>query len=366
MTKAKNALLSALLLCLASALCFVAAEVAWRLLKGVPLLSRDHLIQQSLDLIHATSRSMVHDPQVGWRLKEHTKIREGIVNGLDMNITTGEYGLRMSQPDIIPPATGSILAVGDSFTAGSGVRDEQAWPAVLERSIGQRIANGAAGGYGVDQIVLRAEQLLPVLRPTTVIVGILSQDILRTAYSLFGGGYKPYFVFEDGAAVLKGLPVPVVASMPLKLDPVRSMLGYSHIVDSAIKALGLQQWWIDNRLRYRQVHDHDEAVKISCYLMERLARLKTAESIRVVVVVMYGAGEIEASPAPWFVPPVIACAKQEGLEVLDTYEPIRAVLQRDRNAFVPLWLNEGGVLGHLSAQGNRFVADLVQRTFFAR
>jgi hypothetical protein len=366
MNKIKAAILSALLLLFTTGLCLIVAEGTWRLMKGVPLLSRDNLVQQSLDLIRATTGIMVHDPQVGWRLKENTETRGKVLGGLEINMSTGAYGLRMNQRAVRQPSRGGILAVGDSFTAGSGVLDEDAWPARIEILSGQPVENGAAGGYGVDQIVLRTEQLLPALQPKTLIIGILSQDTLRNNYEIYGGGYKPYFVIESGKAVLKGVPVPMIDVTPIEVDWLRSFLGYSHLVDSAVKAFGLQQWWVDNRLRYKKVHEDKVGVEISCHLMRRLAELKTAQGIRVIVVMMYGAGEIEASPAPWFVPPVIACAKQEGLEVLDTYESTRAVLQRDRGTFVELWLNEGGQLGHLSPKGNQFVADLLYRTFLAR
>lgn len=355
--KLRGAILSAALLAAFSLISVVGAELVWRWLKDVPLGSRDNLIQQALDIVRANSHVMAHDPMLGWRLKDDVLVPNG-------GFTTGQLGVRMNESAIRPLRTGGILAVGDSFTAGSGVRDDEAWPARLEALVGQPVANGAAGAYGVDQMVLRAEQLLPVVNPQTLIVGILGQDSLRNNYSVYGGGYKPYFAIEGGKAVLKGVPAPLVAAEPLKLGPLRRMLGHSYMIDAGVKALGLQQWWIDNRLRYKQVHPDKVGVDISCHLMERLAALKQAKQIRIIVLMMYGAGEIEAKPAPWFGPPVIACAKQRGLEAIDSYDAVRAVLERDRNAFVALWLDEGGQLGHLSIKGNQFIAELLARTFF--
>jgi hypothetical protein len=147
---------------------------------------------------------------------------------------------------------------------------------------------------------------------------------------------------------------------------VRTIFAHSHVVDSGIKALGLQQWWIDNRARYKQVHPDPVGVDISCQLMARLAALKKAEGLRVIVLMLYGAANIEGQPAPWLGPPVVACARAQGLEAIDSYDPFRAVLQRDRREFVGLWLDEGGQLGHLSPEGHRFMAELLARTFFPR
>ncbi|MBL8705852.1 MAG: hypothetical protein JNM30_13445 [Rhodospirillales bacterium] len=357
MSKAKAAALSTALLLVSTVLCLVLAEIGWRLVKGVKLGARDNLVQQALDLVRTHTGSMVHDPLIGWRLRDDLRLAY---------LTTGAEGVRMNQKAAAPLRSGGILAVGDSFTVGSGVNDDETWPARLEALTGRPVANAAAGAYGVDQIVLRAEQLLPVLRADTLVVGLLSQDSLRNNFSVFGGGYKPYFTIEGGKAVLQGVPVPKVEAAPLALGPVRAVLGHSHLMDSAVKALGLQQWWIDNRLRYKKIHDDKVGVAISCLLMARLADRSKSEGLRVIVVMMYGAGEIEGTPAPWFASDVVACARQHGLEVTDTYGPIRAVLQRDRAAFVDLWLDEGGQLGHPSAKGQQFVADLLYRNHFAR
>ncbi|MBV8191138.1 MAG: hypothetical protein JO339_28125 [Alphaproteobacteria bacterium] len=74
-------------------------------------------------------------------------------------------GLRSSGEKLIS-SDGSILAVGDSFTYGDEVLDEEAWPAQLQRLTGRRVLNGGVTGYGFDQIVLRAEQLAIIHEPS--------------------------------------------------------------------------------------------------------------------------------------------------------------------------------------------------------
>src|SRR5471032_2204184 len=75
---------------------------------------------------------------------------------------------------------GSILAVGDSFTYGDEVRDQESWPAQLQRITGRHVLNGGVTGYGFDQIVLRAEQLAAVHKPFIIIVSFIPEDIKRT------------------------------------------------------------------------------------------------------------------------------------------------------------------------------------------
>jgi hypothetical protein len=54
------------------------------------------------------------------------------------------------------------------------------------------------------------------------------------------------------------------------------------------------------------------------------------------------------------------------MDVVDSYKPTRDILEKDRQAFVRLWLNEGGQLGHLSVVGNEFIAKLVKAKFDER
>ena len=80
------------------------------------------------------------------------------------------------------------------------MRDEGTWPAHLERMTGVPVLNGAVGGYATDQIIMRAEQPLPLVRPKTLIVGFLEKISHRSGHSSFGAS-KPYFTLENGGLV---------------------------------------------------------------------------------------------------------------------------------------------------------------------
>jgi len=273
--------------------------------------------------------------------------------------------VRLNEPKLAPLRTGGVLVVGDSLTAGPKVLDSQTWSAQLEAMTGKPVINAAVGAYGVDQMVLRAESLLDEVRPTTLIVGILSQASLRNSFTLFGGGHKPYFVNQNGEAVLKGVPVPSIDDRPPRLGLMRNVLGHFYIVAAAFDHLGMHDWWINGRYGYVQSYSNEDGVVISCLLMERLAALRDTRKLRIIVLMLYGAAEVEQKPAPWFATSVIGCARQDGLETLDTYPAYRAVLERDRAAFVELWIDEGGVLGHFTPKGHAFIAALLHDAFFA-
>ena len=72
------------------------------------------------------------------------------------------------------------IVLGDSFTYGWGVNNDDPWPKVLERSLRDvEIANlGAPGGYPRSYADL-AEKAIPLLRPDLVIVAVVQSDDLN-------------------------------------------------------------------------------------------------------------------------------------------------------------------------------------------
>jgi hypothetical protein len=293
---------------------------------------------------------LVADSQLGWRpISHHTSHSASFL--------TGEYGVRMNSDALAAVPQKAILAVGDSFTAGSEVGNAESFPAHLEQLLGTPVVNAASGGWGVDQMVLRAEQLAPVVHPSTVIVGILDQDILRNNFRLYGGGYKPYFVIEGGELVLRGTPVPAFAGTRGDLGFWRSLLGHSYFLDSMARQLGLMSTWIDDSRRYEKVHD--DGPQVSRLLMRRLARLREQHGFNVLVVMLYGKDAVEQyRTRPEWIEPTLQGAQESGVPLLDMLpilqaEPAEAlktyyVLQRD-----------GKTYGHMSSNGNLLVARAI-------
>ncbi len=320
---------------------------AWQ---GIPLATVDNFIIRQLDIIQTNTSVMVHDPLIGWRLKDNFYAKGS-------GFTTGPYGLRMNSNEIRQPAHGGILAVGDSFTAGSGVIDGDSWPAQLEKMVDRPVYNAAAGAWGVDQMVLRAEQLVPELRPQVLIVSILAGDSQRNAYEIYGGGYKPYFRIENGEAVLRGVPVPRVSARSLDVGVMRRLLGHSFLLHWTMMRLRPAEW-VHDKYRYKQIYSYEVGLDVSCHLMDRLVRLREAFNLRVIVASQYGAAQSSEKQHPLYGPRVLACARERGLETLDTHPMLKAVADQEPERFRGFWLDEGGVLGHMSAAGNRFVSEL--------
>lgn len=329
-------------------------EAGLRLAHDVPLTSTVNFLSQALDLVRVNSAALDFDRQLGWRLKE----RSGVPGS---GFTTGPQGIRTNGKPLGTLPTGAILAVGDSFTAGSGVKDEETWPAQLERRLGRPVLNAAAGAWGVDQMVLRAELLAPMVKPSALIVGILAQDSFRNSYDVYGGGAKPWFALEDGRAALKGVPVERLEGTAHSLGPVRRVLGHSYLVHWTMTRPALISRWIDHGGQYHRVMSDKDGVRVSCALMERLKAFRSKHGAEIVVVMLWGAQE-SIEPAPyWYGAEVVECARRAGHSTIDLHAPLHAIHRDDPQRFARLWIDEGGMPGHPSAEGHALTAELIWR-----
>lgn len=77
------------------------------------------------------------------------------------------------------PAGSTVLALGDSLTAGVGATPETAYPAVLQTLTGWQVVNGGVSGDTAAQALARLPGLLQDHQPRLVIVSIGGNDFLR-------------------------------------------------------------------------------------------------------------------------------------------------------------------------------------------
>jgi lysophospholipase L1-like esterase len=82
------------------------------------------------------------------------------------------------------PTSIRYLALGDSFTIGTGTSPERAFPAILAatwRAAGRSVEllNPAVNGYTTDDLIAKELLHVPVFRPTLVTLLIGANDIVR-------------------------------------------------------------------------------------------------------------------------------------------------------------------------------------------
>lgn len=337
----------------------LALEIGVRFLDGKPIFSAENFVLRVLDQVH-NPVGVHYDPRVGWVPAPNIK---------SSGFTTGEYGVRMPSKDIVPLQQGAILMVGDSFGAGSEVVDADTWPAQLERTLATQVINAAAGGYGLDQMVLRAEGLVPLLKPRVLLIQArLDYAILANQMSVSGGAPKPYFTVDEGELVLHNQPVPRAASRVREIGWA-SFLGHSYLLLYVMTRLNRLDAWLDP-MRNKLVLSDEEALRVTCLLMRRIAKLRDEAHIRVALVIQYSGDDALEPKLSWEDDRarILACAHQQGLEIADTLEVLRAVSGAgDLAAYQRLWVmhENNRIYGHMSAQGNRMIADFLAKYLFS-
>ncbi len=256
-------------------------------------------------------------------------------------------GYRLVPPiaDPRPP----ILAVGDSFTAGDEVDDREAWPAQLQGLLGRRVVNGGVTGYGVDQMVLRAERFAAHERPAAIVLSFIADDLERNAFSRIWTAPKPWFELVNGRLV-QHPPGPDDASCDA-LPFWRRMLGWSMLVESMVLRLRWQSRWLYEDER---VMENGRGWILGCPLIARLADLK----VPVLVVIQYARDEWRphphGNPEYAWTQRVSDCARKAGMQVLDTMEVLGGAVRAGG-------LDSVYREGHHSPEGNRLVAEAIAR-----
>lgn len=253
-------------------------------------------------------------------------------------VTIGDHGTRLNGNPPPRNPRPRVLVVGDSFAFGDGVSDGDTWPAVLERRTGGPVINAGMIGFGVDQAVLRAEQLVDVYAPDTIVLGFIPHDVLRCEMSYWSGFSKPYFAPDASGLRFHPAEVPT----PSLLTPVKRLLAMSLTLD---RLFTTSLHWQGPRERYA----HHQGREVACRLMERLAGLAGARPIRVVVVA-YPQEPTSLPEDTATKDAVLACARANHLLVLDLFPAFEAGSPQDR---------ERRFDRHFSVEGNRLVGTEV-------
>lgn len=198
------------------ALTHVLPENGMEAFLGIPLLPYRPEPAQVRAWIERTAQGtyVAPDPDLGWVIVPNGRTLEG-------RYEANAQGARARADVVYAPAPPAgkrrLIAVGDSFTHGDGVTNDETWVARLGALRGDvEAVNLGVPGYGTDQAVLRWRRDGAPLRADLVVLGIWPENIGRNLslvrYFLQpagGFGSKPRFV--AGAQGITVVNQPVLA-----------------------------------------------------------------------------------------------------------------------------------------------------------
>jgi len=178
-------------------------------------------------------------------------------------LTISSKGIRSNQTE--PPIneaypSTSILVVGDSFTFGDQVGNNESFPAYIESILDTRVINGGVCAYGIDQVYLRALDLLNIFSVSKLIFAFIPDDIFRNERDIFHRLYKPYFVLEDNTLSLR--PVKANAFTPFTISTFRKIAGHSLLAHNIFARSFPEYWLKGNSIGIQRVHRSGKKISV--------------------------------------------------------------------------------------------------------
>ena len=103
--------------------------------------------------------------------------------------------------------TRKILVLGDSFTWGIGVSDQERFTELLESRLGKKwqVVNAAVSGFSPIQYLLQVEQLVHLVQPEYIVIALcLGNDVVDSVSPWRYGYSKPYAALVEENLEIEG------------------------------------------------------------------------------------------------------------------------------------------------------------------
>jgi len=314
----------------------------------------------------------IPDPTLGWRLNPSWRGTHAH-HDFDARYSINAGGFRGLDARNRSPAARNIALVGDSFTFGIGVNDDETFASLLNRSQpgSRRFYNFSVPGYSTDQEVLLAEQQVFARKPDVlVLVVYLANDLFdnQLTMPLQVRRAKPRFQLQNDELVLTNSPVPNGpmdrAGQPTLLDMVlgnrpddarlrQRLEGRSYLfrlLSETILPAPTADPEFDQRFA--------PALRLFWALIDRLQGGCAAAGTRCAIALMGGRSFVEAPSSlsaqfqDYFRRRIGGAAAGHHMDVID----IGAELKRRFERQPGQWFHPNE--GHLDADGHRIVANI--------
>lgn len=142
-----------------------------------------------------------YDAELGWAPLEGFRSEA-------VNITSRGARAARDYASPKPADTKRIVVIGDSFSFGEGVRDNETYPSQLEALLVEtEVVNLGVLGHGTDQQLLRLRNSAFDYEPDLILLGFFGPNAERNLLS-FRDAPKPRFLLAGNGIELTNTPVP--------------------------------------------------------------------------------------------------------------------------------------------------------------
>lgn len=310
---------------------------------------------------------ILYDAQLGWKLKPYWSGKHHHYD-YDVTYNIDRDGFRRSETR---RENVDYAVVGDSFSFGLGVNDDETFAALLNASSEEKnvYRNYSVPGYSTDQQLLLLNRLKDRIDTDVLLVVYLGNDIFDNmrGYPLQAEHAKPYFKLTDNTLSLENTPVPLAPkSAAARKNTISNIvLGQPH------HAKNFSDWFarleINRRLGLFQQkaaltdeemdHQFSESLKLFNALVYEIHKLTNKSARKLNVVLLPGRSYVEqpesvsAQYQEYFRQMIQSSLDVSSIKVMDLAAHLRAL--HDKGIHKLYYPNEG----HLTPLGHQYVAD---------
>jgi hypothetical protein len=221
-----------------------------------------------------------YDPVLGWA---NAPGMHGIYQRDEFRfpIRINSHGMRDRERSREAGASERIAVLGDSFTWGIGVSDEERYTNLLEQALGVEVLNFGVSGYGPLQYHLLTDEVLSFSPSVVLLAFCLGNDFGDNVLSDRYGYYQPYAALAGPSTFsIEGYPIPDIDDFGFRESEqgwlvVRMLRGWLFDRFMRPPAAGLLGY-SDDLLYSEAAHSPverqvlDQAVTINRLLLERI------------------------------------------------------------------------------------------------
>ena len=310
---------------------------------------------------------ILYDAELGWKLKPYWSGKHHHYD-YDAVYNINREGFRGS---VVRPEDVDYAVVGDSFSFGLGVNDDETFTALLNANsaTNNTFRNYSVPGYSTDQQLLLLDRLKENLKADVLLVVYLGNDIFDNmrAYPLQAEHAKPYFRLKANQLTLENTPVPLTPKPAAARKDSISRI----VLGKTFGEAGFSDWLarleINRRLGLFQkevvLSDEDMAQRFSdslrlfYALLNEIKKITDNNSTQLNVVLLPGrsyveqAGSVSAQYQEYFRQRIKSSLFASDIHVLDLASHLRKL--HDDGVEDLYFPNEG----HLTPKGHQQLAD---------
>ena len=293
-----------------------------------------------------------YDDRLGYVPKENfdLKINNHLWN--NKRVTINEKGFRVNSIND-DKYTPKIITVGDSFTFGDQVSNEETWPSCVQRKSKMGVINGGVFGYGTGQALLRGLHELESEKGYEYLIlsSLISDDFKRDRHEFSAGFPKPSLIKINDKVIWSEVS-----------DKNKSGTKYNPKPNKIIKFLwqnSLLGSYIISKNNYSHNISgdmitliHKNAASLQEVIDWSLIELSRAKVANKYLLLQYDSKDIDNPEVQRLRRLIKEKVKPLQLKVIDTYEKIQSMPETE------VWIGRNG---HHSATGNLLVCDVIMK-----